>query len=181
MLVARAPKCYVCKKNIDKADTLTFIHYKQKYYHNNCFDSMKRSKSNKELVKKKNDKTIAINNVDFDQYVDYFYHLTETEQPRQFIEKQLKKLVKEGFKLEGLKLTATYYTDILNKPFNKKAGINILAYHYKKAEHFYSVQARNSSYDLPEISDQIIYIKVEDSGREVRKQNRVKLEDIGGL
>lgn len=133
-MAGRVPTCPVCNLKVDKTDISTAIKRKNRYYHVTCVDNENKNKTDERTK--------------FIKTIDYLMEKSETELPRSVIEKQVKQMIEEGKKINGIAFTSKYFFEVLHKKISKKQGIKNIAFYYKEAEEFYKIKQINKTKEV---------------------------------
>lgn len=143
-MASRKPKCPTCKKDVDKSlGEDSFVCYKSRYYHKECFETIKEDISDKQQEE-----------MDRQELNLYIAQLYNVKYPSPFLLKQVKNFREEGYTYKGMYLTLKYFFDTLGNKVKEDTGIGIIPYMYEKTTKFY-IQCRNVEDNLDKIDDKI--------------------------
>lgn len=119
IFITRLVKCPFCGESFNREET-KYIHYKNRYWHVNCYKERFPNEEDKEKLR------------------NYIRKLFNVEQLSVLINKQIKDYIKEyKYTYSGILGTLVYCYEIEKMDITKAKGIGIVPYNYENAKEYF--------------------------------------------
>lgn len=182
-------KCMVCGQQIEKSEA---IPYKNRYVHEQCFNSLAAMATKPQPAKKKTKKAdkkvkapaikLPVSEEEYSEKKSFFNLLKEISKIDRLGAKEYKissdMAERYGFTWQGMEDTLRYLTEIQERELND-GGLGLIPYYYEEAQNFYQslkeIEKRNEGIVLEDL------YKTKTIRMKSKPHTDTKLIDIAGI